>query len=175
MKKILSLVLVAAMMLSMVALAPSASADTGVTLEVTDAVASKGDTVTLDIILSGTVLGAFGLVLDYDTSRLENAKVTVNTETGMGQGLGFKGYDYAGVTFDGNSTSGQILDYTEPTVLATVTFDVKADAPAGDAFVRVSDIPDTTGMVYLRAGSNPSDNIYDWNVVDGIVTVRPDG
>ena len=64
MKKILSLVLVAAMMLSLVALAPTASAETGVTLEVTDAVASKGDTVTLDIILSGTVLGAFGLVLD---------------------------------------------------------------------------------------------------------------
>lgn len=172
MKKILSLVLVAAMMLSMVALAPSASADTGVSIEVTDAVATKGETVTLDYIITGTGLRSFGLLIDFDETRLENPVITVNTDDNLASAKTIGGYPFADATVT-SAVDGATIDISGGYKLGTITLTVKEDAPAGDAYIRFN--PSPGNNIFVLGTSDVKDKVYDWEVIEGTVTVLPDG
>ncbi len=172
MKKILSLVLVVAMMASLVALAPTASAASGYSLEVTDAVASKGDTVTLNYIVDGGDLRSFQLLFDIDESRLENPVITVNTADNLSAAKPVGGFEYADATVV-SAVDGDTIDTTGGYLLGTITVTVKEKAPAGDAYVRIAPVPGAN--IYLAPTKDANDKVYDWTVIDGNVTVLPEG
>lgn len=173
MKKILSLVLVAAMMLSLVVFAPAASAADSYTVEVTDATAPAGGQVTLDVLVSGVSMYAYAFGFQYDATRLENPVITPNDEYFV-DGGSIAGNDWmASYTTNVKGAVGAFA-IDEPTVVATITFDVKADAPAGDAFVKCVPFSNTSD-IFIAPTNVFADAIFTWDAVAGNVTVVADG
>ncbi len=173
MKKILSLVLVVAMMASVLVFAPAASADSGFSVEITDAVAHKGDSVTVDLVVTGTTLRSYALVLDFDTTRLENPVMTKCSDVWTSpKPIGAYSDDYA-ATMTAN-IDGASADISGGYTLLTITFDVKAGAPAGDAYVRVP-VFDDVNNIFLAPTSDYRDAVADYASIAGAVTVLPDG
>ncbi len=175
MKKILSLVLVVAMMASVLVFAPSASAavDNGFTVEVTDAIANRGEKVTLDIIVTTPDnFSSAQLAVDYDKTRLANPVVANTSATNTPGGIA--GFPYAGATINISCAKGIAQPATEGCTIATITFDVLSDAPVGDAYVRIDPVPDNL-MIYLMNTDIVNSEVFEWDSIDGTVTVLPEG
>ena len=176
MKKILSLVLVIAMMASLVVFAaPAASADETVyTVEVTDATAAAGETVTLDVIVTGTTVFMFGFAIEYDTTRLANPVIKTNTEL-FGAGGPIAGADYQkSWTSNANDVTNGV-DVSEGATVLTITFDVKADAPAGDAYVKCAPFKNDSKIYIGETDTKATGAKYDWTAIDGKVSILPEG
>lgn len=174
MKKILSLVLVAAMMLSLVVFAPAASAANIYTVEVTDATASAGSTVTLDVVVTGSTIFGFGLAIEYDATRLANPVMTPNMQL-FGAGTAYNEADYqAGFTTNANNVVDGV-DASEGVVVLTVEFEVLDDAPAGDAYVRVAPFKNDSKIYICETDVKATGARFDWDVIEGTVTVMPEG
>ncbi len=175
MKKILSLVLVVAMMASLVVLAPTASADVnnGFSVEVTDAIANRGEQVTLDIIVTTPdTFSSAQLAVDYDETRLANPVVANTSATNTPGGIG--GLPYAGATINISAAAGAAQPAAEGCTIATITFDVLPEAPAGDAYVRIDPVPDNLA-VFLMNTDAPNSEIFKWDSIEGSVTIFPEG
>ena len=159
-KKILSLVLVAAMLASMLVFAPvSGAAETGVSVAATDAAGFAGDTVTVDIVITIPVyhLNAAQFLIRYDATRLEYVSSTTTDVWGANASYGNANGDVmdsfapyitnnaANATNDSRYTAvigffwgeeGEAaFDASAGLAAFEVTFQIKEDAPAGDAFV----------------------------------------
>lgn len=162
-KKILSLVLVVAMLASMLVFAPTSSATEtpAATVRTTDAAGSAGETVSVDVMLTTPEVKTLTLIFEYDASRLEllgydagakfpginsnydtNAAYLQWTNNGPYKTLGFA------------SLSG-IVDCTTETLFATLNFRVKTDAPLGDAFVGFRHLEGT-----VKNPTTGEDNLY---------------
>lgn len=177
MKKILSLVLVVAMMASLVVLAPTASAaENGYSIEVTDAGAvtqgTKGLTADIIITTPDTLFTA-QLAIDYDKTRIENVVIDTADVKAFPTTGTVDGFPYT-MTFFASGTAA--VDASAGFTYLTVTYDIKADAPAGDAYIRVAPVPDTT-KIYIAPSdaTTTATAIYDWTVIEGGATVLPEG
>lgn len=183
-KKILSLVMIVAMVLSMMAISPAVSAEadpTAVpTVKVTDAVGMKGDTVTVSLLVTAPSFngGTFGI--SYDKTRLEYVSGSVKDLLGAQ----VPAQENNAAVFDNDLKEtisvadfgvllvlGNIEITTEVNDLAFLTLDfkVKDDAPSGDAFVTC--VPGKTQIQVLPAGGGGWKTV---NWVAGKVTVVSD-
>ncbi|MDY4898765.1 MAG: hypothetical protein SO125_07430, partial [Eubacteriales bacterium] len=185
-KKILSLVMIVAMVLSMMAISPAVSAEadpTAVpTVKLTDAVGMKGDTVTVSLLVTAPSFngGTFGI--SYDKTRLEYVPGSVKDLLGAQQAPAQE--NNAAVEKPGSHELNSVADFgvllvlgnieitTEVNNLAFLTLDfkVKDDAPLGDAFVTC--VPGKTQIQVLAAGGGAWKTV---NWVAGKVTVVSDG
>ena len=197
-KKILSLILVAAMLASMLVFAPAAGAATEakVTVDVTETAGVAGDIVTVDILVkTDSTLAGYQQLIEYDKTRLELVKNGDLHHTGADFWLfsknldtasyfvdtvkngGFLAISDAGMAeqidgYEYDATNGQIIA-TEFLKTATLTFKIKDDAPVGDAYV-ASRYVDTNTWVTTVAGtsySQPGEVEY----IEGKVSVLPEG
>ena len=141
-KKILSLVLVVAMLASMLVFAPvSGATEAKATVRTTNATATAGETVSVDVMLTTAEVKTMTLIFEFDASRLEflgyeaGAKfpgINSNYDTNAAYQQWVANGPYLTLGF--NSLSG-IVDCSTETHFATLNFKVKDDAALGDAFV----------------------------------------
>lgn len=182
-KKILSLVLVVAMLASMLVFAPSAGAtETQATLAFGKAVGSAGDTVAVDFTVTTAALAGVQFLLDYDESKLTFEGIDwTTTVDGIPADLSGEKENY-GVFFD-NGTCDKVLswatgigvgaiDLSAGVVLATLRFTINADAPVGDAYVNFIPSGGISNKVNYGSASYTSEQI---EFVNGAVTVLPEG
>lgn len=182
-KKILSLVLVVAMLASMLVFAPSAGAtETQATLAFGKAVGSAGDTVAVDFTVTTAALAGVQFLLDYDESKLTFKGIDwTTTVDGIPADLSGEEENY-GVFFD-NGTCDKVLswatgigvgaiDLSAGVVLATLRFTINADAPVGDAYVNFIPSGGISNKVNYGSASYTSEQI---EFVNGAVTVLPKG
>ena len=179
-KKILSLILVAAMLASMLVFAPTAGAITEpkASVDVTETAGLAGDTVTVDVVAkypgSLGLLDAFMGCFVYDTTRLELVARTRGDVWGDYSGTEAGEYDnsiFESYVMDGIRSVcayGGTADATEGVVAFTLTFKIKEDAPAGDAAISFCNLGYIT-----RIGStdNPLYKAEDVQYFGGKVTV----
>ena len=127
MKRVLSMILCVVMLFGL--LAVSASAEAEPTVRVSSAQAKAGDTVTLDVAVENNP-GIYALTFsfDYDTTRLELKSVTPNKAAFPGNWQTSK----KGATWMSNDG-----DIAEDATILTMTFEVLADAEAGDAKIEI--------------------------------------
>ena len=181
-RKLLSLILVVAMLASMAVFTPVASAaESKATLAFGNAAGVAGDEVTVDFVVTTAQLQGLQFMFEYDTSRL--------TFVGFANVAG-KPYNVmtkeltAGVpaftttapyrVFGWTEVDGNVLTPDEM-VVATLTFTINKDAPAGDAYVNF--VPLSEGAVQPNRISYGSTNIDadEITFVNGAVTVLPEG
>ena len=137
MKRMLSLLVGVAMILSMVLVPASASAVPTVTVETKAEEVKPGDSVTLEVTIENNPgFTNFEWHIDYDESRLE--LVSINTTFTM------KGREYPyinGTVVENVDTryvtcaAAELFDYDD--ILFTLTFNVKDDATSGEAYVKI--------------------------------------
>lgn len=133
MKKFLSM-LVAVMLLAASMIMPAFAA--GSTISVSSVSAKPGDTVTVNVSLSGnTGFKAYGMALTYDTSALELQSINAGALSGNGL--------FVGNTANGVATFAGMNAVTGDGVLFTATFKVKATT-AGEYTVGIN--MDSIGM-----------------------------
>jgi len=174
MKKILSLVLVIAMMASLVVFAaPAASADETVyTVEVTDATAVAGDKVSVDVMVTGTTMYMFGFAIEYDTTRLANPVIKTNTEL-FGAGGAIAGADYQKSWTSNANDVNNGVDVSEATKVLTITFDVLNNP--GDAYVKCAPFKNDSKIYIGETDTKATGAKYDWTAIDGKVSILPEG
>lgn len=188
-KKILSLVLVVAMLASMLVLVPASGATQKNTITVGRATGVAGDVVSVDVVLTSDLpVYTFQFALDYDKTKLELLPLVAETEGDtvgieLPNGLAVPNIT-AGKTGEMVATSpyqvfgwsrnvgAKPLTVTSGYVIATLNFKVLAGA-LGDAYVSVCETPlsyfDTSDDT-LNPGST-----FDIEYVSGAVTVLPEG
>ena len=145
-RKLLSLILVAAMLASMLVFAPTSGAAVNTTtaeIAVTDATANAGGTVSVDVIVTTEKLQNGDLAFKYDATKLTpvewknestgyNLPVEVlgvfapNSYPRNGLELGLVGFGFA---------AGAARDASAGLAIATITFAVNANATPGDTYV----------------------------------------
>ncbi len=118
MKKILSILLAVAMLMSLALTAFAAEDETPV-VTVASTTAEVGEEVTVDVSITATTLAGYGLKVVYDKEALEITKITKGADAGEG-------------FFSGSKKTGKVTyatTYNEDTegVLFTVTFKVLAE------------------------------------------------
>lgn len=185
-KKILSLILVAAMLASMLVFAPvsGATADTKATVEVTDSAGFAGGTAVVNVVVTINALDgenpiqSFTGLVEYDRSRLELVSAIRTDAFNQDPGTDaadsnanpmFAPYVKDGWTslcgFNGN-------DATEGLVAFTMTFNIKGDAPAGDAYVKFHHVDGgASEITYDSVVEHILNKASDITYIDGKVTV----
>lgn len=143
-RKILSFVLVAAMLVSMVVFAPSAGATESLaTLELGDAYAIPGGTVNVDLTITTEAMTGLQFMFEYDASKLTYEGISW-TEAWAGFPADLTGNELFGkYTQNGpyrveswaTGIGVGAVDLSEGVVMATLTFTVKEDAALGDTSV----------------------------------------
>lgn len=181
-RKLLSLILVVAMLASMAVFTPVASAaESKATLAFGNAAGVAGDEVTVDLVVTTAQLQGLQFMFEYDTSRLtfvEFANVAGKPYNVMTKELtaGVPAFTTTAPyrVFSWAEVDGNVLTPDEM-VVATLTFTINEDAPAGDAYVNF--VPLSEGAVQPNRISYGSTNIDadEITFVNGTVTVLPEG
>ena len=161
-KKILSLVLVVAMLASMLVFAPvSGATETAVTVSTTDAVGVVGQTVSVDVVLlSNTPLFGIQLGYEYDSTMLHLDSVTWGVAGGSG--------DYSNkLSAEFNCAQGPLdvmiqtyastFDAAEGLVIATLNFTALKE---GSSKVAIRDFNDTMGDSVNYAYTSQNYDVY---------------
>lgn len=188
-RKILSLILVAALLASMVVLAPTASAAENVaTIKTTDAVGFAGDEVTVDVTISVDSFAGFQLAFVYDSSRLTYNGVSYDqtgssfAPSGAAENQQFvNNGPYTLIGRAWQNAEGKPFLFTDcvDTKFATLSFTIKEDAPIGDAYVEFcpldgvwNDAPYAYDLITRSAQLGACDDVmYEGSKV----TVLPEG
>ena len=183
-RKLLSLILVVAMLASMAVFTPAASAaESKATLAFGNAAGVAGDEVTVDFEVTTESLQGIQFMFEYDSSRLEfvefasavDAKAynVLTKELTAGTPAFTTTAPY--LVYSWAEVNGAVLELSEGAVIATLTFAIKDDAPAGDAYVNF--VPLAEGAVQPNKLSYGSTSIVaeEMTFVDGVVTVLPEG
>ena len=142
MKKILSLVLVAAMLASMLVFVPAAGAAEVPTVALDSTVATAGETVTIPVKVTAGNVTAFSALIEYDGERLQYMGVEFPV---TGIPVGSNGDPVYNEWYDNGSfvsfswTTENPVSASEGLVLANITFTVKDTAALGAAYVAVRD------------------------------------
>lgn len=181
-KRILSLLMVAVMLVTMMAVSPSVGAAVpgdAANLSLGEAAyGHAGDEVSVAVYFDGPEFFGLQFVADYDVTRLEFVRITgvgtdwSNVESGA----------YAFINDNGAPISAGregfliVRSATDPisgdhAKVALLTFKIKADAPVGDAFVSL--VP-TPKAVYSN-GTTSYYNKMTYNNATSKVTVLADG
>lgn len=161
-KKILSLVLVVAMLASMLVFAPvSGATDTAVAVSTTDAVGVVGQTVSVDVVLlSNTPLFGIQLGYEYDSTMLHLDSVTWGVAGGSG--------DYSNkLNSDFNCAQGPLdvmiqcyadtFDAADGLVIATLNFTALKE---GSSKVAIRDFNDVMGDSVNYAYTSQDYSVY---------------
>ena len=143
-RKLLSLVLVAAMLASMLVFAPTSGAavdTTSAEVAVTDATVAAGGTVSVDVIFTTEKVQFFDVTFKYDATKLElvtwfNGLSNLPAEVlgAFAAGSGQSQVAAQGLVGFGSSNA-LAQDASNGLAIATITFNVKADATPGDTYV----------------------------------------
>lgn len=185
-RKILSFLLVAAMLVSMVIFAPTAGATESLaTLEFGTATGASLETVTVDLKVTTAQLSGLQFMFEYDASRLDFDGITWTDEFGTGFPVDMTEND-AFVQFTHNGPYRVLgwatgigvgaVDLSAGVVLATLTFTIKEDAPLGDAEIGFAYLLDDTNAAVQPNKIEPNMIIGEsMTFVDGKVTVLPAG
>lgn len=189
-KKILSLVLVIAMLASMLVLAPvSGATESKATLEFSNAVGVQGDTVTVDFKVTTETLQGIQFMFEYDAERLSFAGfeegIAWTTAYGtvypadLTTNKTFKYFtDYGPYTIPSLGLT-TVADLSAGEVIATLTFTIKDDAPLGDAYVRFAPLTKPGDAAVQVNTVDRGDGTYlyseDITFVDGAISVLPEG
>ena len=180
-RKLLSLILVAAMLASMLVFAPASGAATNTTanVAVTDATVKAGGTVSVDVIVTTEKVQIFDLLFNYDASKLEIVKWDNDTSEINAQVLGAfasgsgntKAAAPKGLVGFGSSIT-RPQDASTGLAIATITFNVKADAAPGDTYISFAAVDGA----YIMATSE-SQKIQGENLTTkaGKITILPAG
>lgn len=181
-KKILSLVLVVAMLASMLVFAPTAGA-TGaeVVIETTTAEGSVGDTVSVDVVVhyNGLIYGG-QFAYEYDATKLQLNEIT-RPDGASGELSNKASATFGAAVAEGPydvivSTYTKSFDATEGVVMATLNFTILEGA-SGEAVVSVRNIMRDPQYPVTRIYNSATDTSYtaDIECVAGGVTVLPEG
>lgn len=182
-KKILSLVLVVAMLTSMLVLAPVAGAtEAEATVEVSDVVGCAGDTVTVDVkVTSASKIFGGQFAFDYDASKLKLESIAWAVDVDAGNASNKDGNTFKEVTHAGpydvfNPLWTTALDVSEGVVIAKMTFTILANT-LGTAEVSVRKLQRADGYEITRiyTSGDAKHYITDVECVAGSVTVLPAG
>lgn len=182
-KKILSLVLVVAMLTSMLVLAPVAGAtEAEATVEVSDVVGFAGDTVTVDVkVTSASEIFGGQFAFDYDASKLKLESIAWAVSVDAGNASNKDGNTFKEVTHAGpydvfNPLWTTALDVSEGVVIAKMTFTILANT-LGTAEVSVRNLQRADGYEITRiyTSGDAKNYITDVECVAGTVTVLPAG
>ena len=190
-RKILSLILVAAMLASLLVFVPTAGAtESKATVETTNAVASAGDTVKIDVKIttSALQLNTFRFAYEYDSSRLTYKSITFpqlaggyGTPSEYDNNESFTQWTHNGPyrTFGFTTYNAITVDASEGLVVATLEFEVKGDAVPGDALVAIRNLhgEDSLGYYYTANIGNSTEDIFgnEMTFITSNVTVLPEG
>ncbi len=178
-KKILSLVLVVAMLASMLVFAPVSGATTADgTVKVTNASGYAGDTVAVDVVITTEhPIYKFQFAFDYDKSKMTLEDVEFAPGFGFWPIAADAAVDavMAESPFDNigwNRVNGaDPIDASEGAVVATMYFTLNEDV-LGGAYVSVVASPINNIAI---DGGQPGDKIYNFEYVAGSVTALPAG
>lgn len=179
-RKILSLILVVAMLASMAVFTPAASAaESKATLAFGNAAGTAGDVVTVEFTVTTDVLDGIQFMFEYDTARLTYKDITWTSAFGAGSSGDLTNGDnkvftsvgpykilFWGKPINTNPTA------SEGVVMATLTFTINEDAPLGDAYVKFAPLAEGA---YQPNKINSDIVAADMTFVDGVVTVLPEG
>jgi len=159
MKKILTVLLIIAMLFGSVV--PTAYAVATPTVSLSSAQGTAGETVTITATVSNNPgIVSMYLSLTYDTTRLE----LISATDGKLLNEGIFGNNYKNHPFDVTwDDSMATQNNTKNGTLVTFTFKIKQNAPEGDAYVKLAN----TGCIFDR-----DLNEVEFAFVDGIVTVE---
>ncbi len=159
MKKILTVLLIIAMLFGSVV--PTAYAVATPTVSLSSAQGTAGETVTVTATVSNNPgIVSMYLSLTYDTTRLE----LISATDGKLLNEGIFGNNYKNNPFDVTwDDSMATQNNTKNGTLVTFTFKIKQNAPEGDAYVKLAN----TGCIFDR-----DLNEVEFAFVDGIVTVE---
>ena len=183
-RKILSLVLVIAMLASMMIFVPAASATESLaTLEFGTAAGTPGETVEVDFTITTAQLSGLQFMFEYDASRLTYDSISWTTAYGttypkdLSMNPVFVQFTQNGpyivesMAFDAGAQ-----DFSAGVLATTLTFTIKDDAPLGDAKVAFAYLLDDTNAAVQPNKIEPNTIIGEsMTFVDGKVTVLPEG
>ncbi len=183
-RKLLSLILVAAMLASMLIFVPAASAtESKATLEFGTAAGTPGETVEVDFTITTAQLSGLQFMFEYDASRLTYDSISWTTAYGttypkdLSMNPAFVQFTQNGpyivesMAFDAGAQ-----DFSAGVLAATLTFTIKEDAPLGDAKVAFAYLLDDTNAAVQPNKIEPNTIIGEsMTFVDGKVTVLPEG
>ena len=178
-KKILSLVLVVAMLTSMLVLAPVAGAtEADGTVAVSDVYGYAGDTVAVDVVITTEhPIYKFQFAFDYDKSKmtLEDVEFTpgfgfwpINADAAIDAVMAESPFDNIGWN---RATGAEPIDASEGAVVATMYFTLNEDV-LGSAYVSV--VPSPINNIAIDNGQVGA-KIDNFNYVAGSVTALPAG
>lgn len=179
-KKILSLVLVVAMLTSMLVLAPVAGATEVVdgVVAVTDAYGFAGDTVAVDVVITTeSPIYKFQFAFDYDKSKmtLEDVEFVpgfgfwpINADAAIDAVMAESPFDNIGWN---RATGASPIDASEGAVVATMHFTLNEDV-LGSAYVSV--VPSPINNIAVDNGQVGA-KIDNFNYVAGSVIALPAG
>lgn len=180
-RKLLSLILVAAMLASMLVFAPTSGAavdTTSAEVAVTDATVAAGGTVSVDVIFTTEKVQFFDVTFKYDATKLElvtwfNGLSNLSAEVlgAFAAGSGQSQVAAQGLVGFG-SANALAQDASNGLAIATITFNVKADATPGDTYV---EFVASEGVYIGPSTSLP--NITPENITTkaGKITILPAG
>ena len=194
MKKLLSLVLVAAMLASMLVFVPAAGATEPLAkVEAGSAVATPGATVSVPVTITASVLPGFSILCEYDGERLEWLGADFSPVDKAGTKAGYAVPSNGDAVYDNWYANGSFVSFAwasavsggetiaaDGLVVVNLQFKVKDDAPIGDAYVNIP----TYGAVN-KAGETiygtlvkVGDEVVQGDAIactNGKVTVLPEG
>ncbi len=190
-RKILSLILVAAMLASLLVFVPTAGAtESKATVETTNEIAYPGETVKIDVKIttSALQLNTFRFAYEYDSSRLTYKSITFpqlaggyGTPSEYDNNESFTQWTHNGPyrTFGFTTYNSITVDASEGLVVATLEFEVKDDAVPGDALVAIRNLhgEDSLGYYYTANIGNSTEDIFgnEMTFITSNVTVMPEG
>ena len=178
-KKILSLVLVVAMLASMLVLAPvSGATKFDGTVAVTNAYGFEGEPVSVDVVLTtDQPVYTFQFTFDYDKTKMTLDSVEFAPGFGFWPISGVEEVDEAMKVspFDNigwnRAVGADPIDASEGAVIATMNFTLNEDV-LGDAYVSI--VPSPINNIAIDSGEVGA-MIYNFDYVPGSVTVLPEG
>ena len=194
-KKILSLVLVVAMLASMLVLAPVSGATEKSATVKTSNVVAVGDTVAVDVtITSDMPVYGYTLAYEYDASKLHFEGITFAIAGGVENYDAKDGpaytevthsgpYEIFGWTYNAKATTAakNPIDATDGAVVATLNFTI-LDGASGDAYVAIRNLKRANGTaiseLYTGMDGSTVTSKYvgdDIEYLESKVTILPEG
>lgn len=178
-KKILSMVLVVAMLASMLVLAPvSGATKFDGTVAVTNAYGFEGEPVSVDVVLTtDQPVYTFQFTFDYDKTKMTLDSVEFAPGSGFWPISGVKEVDEAMKVspFDNigwnRAVGADPIDASEGAVIATMNFTLNEDV-LGDAYVSI--VPSPINNIAIDSGEVGA-MIYNFDYIAGAVTILPEG
>lgn len=195
MKKLLSMVLVVAMLATMLVFVPAAGAtEAAATVEAGVAVGAPGSTVTVPVTITASNLAGFSILCEYDGARLEWAGADFAPVDAAGSKAGFPVYKNGDIVYSQWYDFGSFASFSwasavaggediasEGLLVVNMKFLVKEDAPVGDAYVNIPTygaVNDKGETIYGTMVIISDGEVADSNTIactDGKVTVVPEG